>query len=105
MGTSDETVKTKLKKESTVPCMDVKQGYFWLTNLNVEYFTTIHQISFFIWNFPIYHREFWDKNLLEFINMPLYVVAFFCNNSPRLFQSPLGNISGLSLLTYNMNFL
>lgn len=62
MGTSDEKVKTKLKKGSTVPCMDVKQGYLWLTNLNVEYLTIIHQISFLIWNLRIDDREFWDTN-------------------------------------------
>ena len=28
VGTSDEKVKTKFKKESTVPCKYVKKGYF-----------------------------------------------------------------------------
>lgn len=66
MGTSDEKAKTNFKKQSIEPCMYVKQGYFWVINLNVEYLATIHQISLLIWNLPIYTVESSETQIKPF---------------------------------------
>lgn len=57
MGSSDEKAKPHFKNQSTETCMYVKQGYFWVINLNVEFLAIIHQISLLIWNLAIYTIE------------------------------------------------
>lgn len=57
MGSSDEKAKTNFKNQSTEPCMYVKQGYFWVINLNVKFLAIINQISLLIWNLAIYTIE------------------------------------------------
>lgn len=43
--------------------MYIKQGYFWMINLNVEYLTIIHQISVLIWNLPIYTTKSFETQI------------------------------------------